>query len=369
MNVCILGWYGSETLGDRAILDGIIKIFEYQSCNNRYYLGSLIPFFSERTLFQDKCYYTQGENINIELFCEKEETILKNIILKSDYVIMGGGPVMDISEILIIRKAFRYAKRHKIKTGLIGCGYGPFHDSYYEMVAKDILEYSDVAIFRDELSTQRALNCTDSIHAKTLCDPAIISALYYRESHSANKNDFIAVNFRDTRFKVYKDRVIDVLNELYELTKNVSTSFSEVKMVPMHTFFWGGDDRSYFAEMFLNRRLDNVNVIFEPQSLYELYETYSSALGCIGMRYHAIVLQTVLNGNNLIIDYTERETGKISGFLMSLNSDFYSNRYVNVEDPNWLLSADYIGLLKDKCKFVYSVNCETLLSSYSSEMF
>ena len=369
MNVCILGWYGSETLGDRAILDGIIKIFEFQSCNNRYYLGSLIPFFTERTLFQDKSFYSNGKDINIDIFFEKDETLLKKIILKSDYVIMGGGPIMDISEILIIRKAFRYAKKHNIKTGLIGCGYGPFHDVYFEKIAEDILEYTDVAIFRDGLSTQRALSNKNSIDAKTISDPAIISALLYRENHRSNIGDYIAINYRDTRFKVYKERIIDVMDDLYKLTDQVASAFNMVKLIPMHSFFLGGDDRSYYAEMLLDRRIKSVEVVFEPQSLYDLYETYSAAQGCIGMRYHAVVLQTILNGNNIVLDYTEKNTGKISGFLTGLNSSFYSSRYINIEEPNWLLSIDFVGLLKDTNKFVYDANSQSLISLYSSEMF
>lgn len=369
MNVCILGWYGSETLGDRAILDGIIKIFEFQSCSNRYFLGSLLPFFSERTLFQDKSYYSKGKTVDIEIFCEKDEALLKKIILKSDYVIMGGGPIMDIYEILIIRKAFRYAKQHDIRTGLIGCGFGPFHDLFFEQVAEDIIKYTDVAIFRDELSTQRAKSCKNSIEAKTMSDPAIISALFYRENYSSNTGDYIAVNYRDTRFKVYKDRIIDVIEDLYKLTDQVASAFNYVKMIPMHSFFLGGDDRSYFAEMLMDRRINNVEIIFEPQSIYDLYETYSSAKGCIGMRYHAVVLQTVLNGNNIVLDYTEEKTGKISGFINGLNSDFYSTRYINIEDPNWLSSINSEELLKSTDKFVYSADSQSLISTYSSEMF
>lgn len=369
MNVCILGWYGSETLGDRAILDGIIKVFESQSCNNKYFLGSLIPFFSERTLFQDKCFYSNRKDVDIEIFLEKDEAILKKIIQRSDYVIMGGGPIMDISEILIIRKAFRYAKKHNIITGLIGCGYGPFHDAFYEMIAKDILEHTDVAIFRDELSTQRALSCKTSMDAKTISDPAIISALVYRENNRSSTGDYIAINYRDTRFKVYKDRIIDSMEDLYKLTYQLASEFNKIKMIPMHSFFLGGDDRSYFAEMFIDRRIENIEVVNEPQSLYELYETYSSARGCVGMRYHAIVLQTILNGNNIILDYTEKNTGKISGFLTELNSDFYSSRYINIEEPDWLLSVDFVGLLKNTNKFVYAVNSQSLISAYCSEMF
>ncbi|WP_051671428.1 polysaccharide pyruvyl transferase family protein [Oribacterium sp. P6A1] len=369
MNICILGWYGTETLGDRAILDGIIKIFEEKNENNKYFLGSLFPFFSQRTLYLDADNYSFGKKLNIEIFCEKDINILKDRIRCSDYVIMGGGPIMDIPEILIIRKAFKLAKKNKITTGLIGCGFGPFHDEYYESIAKDILNYSDVTIFRDEISSQRAYMCNNGIKAVTLSDPAVISALVYRENTMVNKADYIAINYRDTRFKVYQDSIVDLMSELYEFTANIANSFSEVKLVPMHSFFWGGDDRGYFAEMMLDRNIGNVNIVFEPQSLYELYDCYSAAVGCVGMRYHSIILQTILNGNNIILDYTEGKTGKISGFMKELDGNFYSNRYVNIYDTNWVERLSPVDVLSSNMIYEYSKKSHELILNYVREIF
>ncbi|CBK75302.1 Uncharacterized conserved protein [Butyrivibrio fibrisolvens 16/4] len=315
MNICILGWYGTETMGDRAILDGIIKIFERKEQGNTYYLGSLVPFFSERTIYYDYDCYTDGKRINIEIFCEKNIQDLKRYILKSDYVIMGGGPIMDISEILIIRRAFSIAKKNKIKTGLIGCGYGPFHSAFFKSISEEIIKLSDIVILRDKLSSQRAQVVKNSSEIVTLSDPAVISALAYKESNKRIESDYVVLNFRDTRFNVYKDNILDVMQDLYRLTSQIAKEYSKVIMVPMHTFFWGGDDRSYFAEMFLGRNIKNVCIQYEPQSLYELYATFANAKACVGMRYHSIILQTILNGNNLILDYTESKIGKISGFF------------------------------------------------------
>lgn len=369
MNICILGWYGSETMGDRAILDGIIKIFEAYSENNKYYLGSLIPFFTERTLYQDKVYYSENDNLNIEVFCEKDKNDLKDIIRKSDFVIMGGGPIMDILEIYIIRKAFIYAKKKGIKTGIIGCGFGPFHEGYFATVANDIIRLSDINIFRDEYSSKRAKSCSCETSIVTLSDPAVISALCYREKHNVKHEDYIAINYRDTRFTVYKDKIYDVMDNLYKLTSSIASAYKEVKMIPMHSFFWGGDDRSYFAEMFMDRRISNVNVIYEPQSLYELYDSYSAAKGCVGMRYHAVVLQTILNGNNIILDYSENNTGKISGFINELNSDFYNDRYSIIEAPELLASSDYISILNNNELFNYNKKSTDIINDYISEMF
>ena len=53
MNVCILGWYGTETLGDRAILDGIIRIYNEVENESIFYIGSLHPLLTERTIIED----------------------------------------------------------------------------------------------------------------------------------------------------------------------------------------------------------------------------------------------------------------------------------------------------------------------------
>lgn len=368
MKICILGWYGTETLGDRAILDGLIQVFEQKESGNTYYLGSIIPFFSEHTIILDHDCYS-SKKIDIEIFCEKNETELKRYILLSDYVIMGGGPLMDISELLIIRKGFKLARKASIKTGLIGCGYGPFHDMFYSSVAEDILKLSDVIILRDLISSQRAGMVDNSVKAITLSDPAVISALSYKERTQINRENFISINFRDSRFKVYKDEITSYIDDLYLLIKKFADSFPKIVLVPMHTFFWGGDDRAFFVELLYNHKIENVFVKYEQQSLYDLYGCFSNAFGCVGMRYHSVVLQTILNGNNIILDYTEAKTGKISGFLEELDSDFYSNRYINIDNFYGHDISGYISTIKANERYDYKLNYMDLIEKYIGVMF
>lgn len=368
MKICILGWYGTETIGDRAILDGIIKICEAKEVGNTFFIGSLIPFFTEHTICYDKYCYSYDRKINIEVFCEKDIKLLKKYILNSDYVIMGGGPIMDISEILIIRKAFKFAKSKGIKTGLIGCGFGPFHNSFYRKIANEILNFSDVNIFRDEISTKRAISYNKNISATTISDPAVVSALCFKENNTTTSKEYIAINYRDTRFDIYKEKIVDIMDRLYNVVVQIANSFPKVVMIPMHTFFWGGDDRSYFAEMFNDRKIKNVNILYKPQSLYELYRSYSEAFGCVGMRYHAVVLQTILNGNNIIIDYTESKTGKIAGFMKEVSYTFYKDRYINIDDfSNY--NMDYAKILNRNIRFDYTGNKKEIIEKYIGEMF
>ena len=369
MNVCILGWYGTETLGDRAILDGIIKIFENKQKGNRYFLGSLIPFFSERTMYYDRDIYQIEGDAELTIFCEKDKNELINYINKTDYLIMGGGPIMDISEIYIIRKAFMYAKQRGIKTAIVGCGYGPFHDQGYWNIAREILAYSDVLIFRDKFSEQRAHGDAKGKRTISLSDPAVISALVYRENNPSKRKEYIAINYRDTRFKTYRDKIVDDKQNICNLTNLICNNFSEVYLVPMHTFYWGGDDRRYFAELCQECCGENVEIVFKPQSLYDLYSFFSNAFGCIGMRYHSVVLQTILNGNNVVLDYTEPRIGKVSAFMSETDQIFFENRIVNLTEGNWWKIENFVHALKSGNRFYYSACSNRIIDEYITELF
>ena len=57
MKIIILGWYGTETIGDRAILDGILNIYGKITSNITCSIASLYPLFTERTLLMDSSIY------------------------------------------------------------------------------------------------------------------------------------------------------------------------------------------------------------------------------------------------------------------------------------------------------------------------
>ena len=113
MKLCVLGWYGSETLGDRAILDGIIYIYSQLFDSLEVDIGSLFPVLTERTIFEDEPFMSRHTNLKVGLFDSRDKKKLKCFIEKSDMVIMGGGPLMDLELIYIIKDAFVYAKKKR----------------------------------------------------------------------------------------------------------------------------------------------------------------------------------------------------------------------------------------------------------------
>ena len=68
---------------------------------------------------------------------------------------------------------------------------------------------------------------------------------------------------------------------------------------------------------------------------------YRNACLCIGMRFHAVLMQTILNGNNIILDYTDPKRGKIIELMRQLNiEDTYRDRYLSVSKTHNDISID-----------------------------
>ena len=366
MEVCIIGWYGTETIGDRAILDGIINIYYSMGSILHVHLGSLYPFFTERTLYEDS-YKTIYSGINIDTFDIYDDKKTKHIVNCSDHVIMGGGPLMDLDEMYLLLRTFEYAKKIHKTTCLVGCGYGPLRKTEYIRVADELIKCSDIVIFRDSESiSEYQKNGKESVKCKFLEDPAIISALKYKEKFENKETKGTAVvNFRDYPSDYYGegsfgiDKAIRVINDLLNQTDY------DITLMPMHTFFIGGDDRVFLNEVLNATDSNRVQTPSRPLSLFETYSLISNASICVGMRYHSVVLQTILNGNNYIINYTKKNTGKISAFVKSIdNSDFYYNRIYHINDK---INYPFFSFTDET--FIHSwISSDSIVKKYRKEL-
>ena len=334
MKLCILGWYGSETLGDRAILDGIILMFSKICKSLEINVGSLYTVLTERTIYEDKEFFSRHGKLKIQCFDSRNKKNLRAMIEQSDMVIMGGGPLMDLEELYLILYSFKIAKKKSKYTGLIGCGYGPLNNSNYVKCVKNIVSYSDIVVMRSEKCKEKICKIVRNKDIKKVyasLDPAELSVAQYRiQNNSINsKNEQWIVNLRELKYvypQYYKDSSVEE-----SCVKEILEKVNAVLLLPNHTFSIGGDDRYILNE--IGRNLNSKKVIIQqkPLSLKEMYDVTMLAKGCVGMRYHSVVFQTYLNGNNYIIDYTDPMTGKIGNYLDVIDKNgFYKTRYVNV---------------------------------------
>ena len=358
MRITVIGWYGTETIGDRAILAGLISFFNKSFGDFEIKLGSLYPFFSERTINEDYDFYKEmtGKDFNIEIFNSKDSNCLLNAIKTSDLVVMGGGPLMDLSELFMVEYAFKKAKKLGIKTALLGCGVGPlFHNKYRKSVLNISLN-SDIHILRDSQSKENLANIyqefekeivNNSIH--TSYDPSIECVSKYIQRSNDKPLEYIAINLREFPKEYSKKRISAAINEgLMKFVKSLAEKLPEheIKLIPMHYFHIGGDDRVFLNNIALDLNLENIHVQNNNLNLKETIDVYSKANFNIGMRFHSVVLQTIASGRNYVLDYTEPKKGKINSFLKDIDANgFYDSRYISLQEDK--IRIDIVNNIDD----------------------
>ena len=75
-----------------------------------------------------------------------------------------------------------------------------------------------------------------------------------------------------------------------------------------------------------------ISVQNDPLNTVDTMNEFLEAAFCVGMRYHAVVFQTLINGRNMILDYTDPQTGKIGNFLTQIGAvTHYQHSYVNLQ--------------------------------------
>lgn len=265
-------------------------------------------------------------------------------------------------------------------TGIIGCGVGPVFNNEFKKSTINIIKNSDIIILRDEKSKKNLVDIfkefNENLNAdkiKVSFDPAVECALKFLSiKREFIKSDEILINLRDFPKEYSRDEDNLIINNiLEEFIVNVSKKFNNnvIRLIPMHYFHIGDDDRNFLNKIKLKNKLDNVVVQNEVLSLEETMDKFLQAKFCIGMRFHSVVLQTILNGKNLILDYTEPKRGKISGFISDIDDlNFYENRFVSLQEieniPMEILHDNF-----EKNRFTYDYDILNIkLDVYNSEL-
>ncbi len=357
MKITIIGWYGTETIGDRAILTGIFSFFNQLFNKIEIKLGSLYPFFSKRTLNEDYSFY---KDIKIDIFNSKKSKDLDVAIRYSDLVVMGGGPLMDLNELFMVEYAFKKAKKLGIKTALLGCGVGPLFYKKYRKSVLEISQNSDLIILRDSKSKDNLIEVADEFNKSinidkiyTSFDPSVKCAIEYNKQNCKEEKDYIAINLREFPLEYNKNKHSKNIN--YELKKFIgllSENFSNrvIKLIPMHYFHVGGDDRTFLNSIALELTKENIIVQNSNLSLEQTMDVYQNAYFNVGMRFHSVVFQTILSGKNYVLDYTEPQKGKIFGFLKDVDKQgFFKDRYISLQAED--ISFNIIQNMDDKFIF------------------
>jgi len=346
--IALIGWYGTETIGDRAILSGLFDVFGrlFDCCEIA--LGSLYPLLSERTVRDDSPFWMHcfGQcPFAVRVFNSRELTTLTKEIRQTDYVVLGGGPLMDLGEMYMVEYAFQTARRYHKPCLILGSGWGPLKNLAYIQCALNIIRLADVCIFRDEVSRAEVSRRMPKLaeNAVVAGDPAMLAADVFLRDCSAESaaEDFIAVNFRDNPLGYGLGADFNAIEQFKVILDSLICIGLPIVLVPMHTFYIGDDDRVILNRLAQFYDDSTVSVQNRVVSLQETMGIYYRAKLAVGMRFHAVLLQTILNRRNYIVDYTDAKSGKIMGLINLLNiQNQLQNRYISLESNSGLLSFD-----------------------------
>lgn len=323
--VLIIGWYGTETIGDKAILHSLIEgLRSRPKPPRRIVLSSFFPWYSHYTLRELGLH-----DIDI---VETWAVDFESMCSTADEIVIGGGPLMELQSLDQMLFAFIAAARRGSVARIDGCGIGPVSSPPYQAVISEIVRLSSHVTLRDAKAVAWCRTHAPTSVPTVIEDPAadfvrgVSSGTLQPPSPVYFSRDLIgppggiACFLRDWPVE-YRGAVpveefakvkASFESELSEFLCSIATETeSTVRLLPMNCFVEGGDDRV------LARRMQKQNSQFTspslPASPWEIISAMKEARLCVCMRYHSVVFAHTLGVPFIAIDYTNE--GKIGAYL------------------------------------------------------
>lgn len=352
--ILICGWYGTETLGDKGILGGVLSALRDHLSELDIVLVSLNPYITAMTQSQ------MSELLGVRIVGPEVGVQLAGM---ADLTVFGGGPIMAIDETAEMLAIFEATKNAGGKTLLAGCGVGPLGATWHNETIRKIIQLADSRIFRDEnsqkISAKLGVDTSQDIIAE---DPAFTWLASQRnaikQENVKEGGKVLLLGLRDFPFSTYagglgeeKGRQIKrrsekaILQALCSLVEQYPNLI--IRPLPMCTNHFGDDDRWYYRDLFrfqeqLAENLD-LSLLGAELNPLEYCEAFVNADVALTMRFHSVVFSLGLDLPTVAIDYTVGK-GKVRALaerfkvpycsINELNSKFLSTQIARLlEEP------------------------------------
>lgn len=317
--ILVCGWYGTETLGDKAILGGVIHIARRRWPHIVIDLAALEPYVSRMTV-------RQMPDLRIDRVLTLGEAFAAVSAAEYCAVAIGGGPLMSsIPWCTHLLEIFAAAKQAGMKCLIAGCGIGPLYVDYRNAAIKHLLEVADEVVLRDRGSARVA---RDVLRVERKCEVALDPAFVWIRRRIATSVDRdpkqILLAVRDWPIEEFAARVekrqaerikTAFERQLVVMIREILRVDSSVKIVPfcMHKYAVGGDDRIFYRRLLVEfpeilARLDN-----RHRTPSEDLHLFARSRAVLAMRFHSVVFSLATKTPFLAVDYTLG--GKIEGLL------------------------------------------------------
>ncbi|MBA3311879.1 MAG: polysaccharide pyruvyl transferase family protein [Planctomycetaceae bacterium] len=332
-DVLIVGWYGTETAGDKAILWSVIeRLRRRASPPDRITVASFHPFVTERT----KAEMEIPDVEVVETYTHAFERRCREI----DEVVIGGGPLMHLDALDHMLHAFIEIRGRGGTARIDGCGLGPLVGEKYLAAVRELMRLSNHVSLRDDASAKwagegfsrsvesscdPAVDYVDAVRAEVLAGAVTIPevapndgfdvACFLREMTGEYAGSRSPSKFEELRRSV-EQALVEVLDDL--------SAEKTVRLFPMHTFTIGNDDR-VFARRLVRQVTEQAGADLRTIAASKLPTTPKELLAAMAasrrlslcMRFHSVLFAECLGVPYLAIDYTQG--GKIHAFLKERN--------------------------------------------------
>lgn len=348
--VMICGWYGTETLGDKAILAGVVHSIQQSLANVDLSLVSLEPYLSHYSCQQ------MPELSGIKVISLTEAL---DQVSDMDLLVFGGGPLMAVNALLDMLALFNLSAKAQKPTILAGCGVGPQGSTLHNHLIMRILKLSSVLIYRDEKSKAvAAMLGIDTQKNKVSEDPAHVWLRQNRpqsiETDRVEKRLILGLReWPQQQYSTYSNKEAQSITQQYEMNLmnglvKLVEEFPELRIIPfpMCTNHHGSDDRFYYRQLFrrysaqynkIKSNVDNYYLTHEI-SPKESCALFSGVDAAVAMRFHSLVFALEMQIPSVALDYTLGQ-GKVSSLANRFNvsslllDQFTTEQFVDIVKP------------------------------------
>lgn len=323
--ILVYGWYGTETLGDKLILLGVLK--KLVSKKRSILVCSMDPKYTKHTLREliDLALDDDARSIRKYVSVVSEQHLLH--LSKGDTLVFGGGPLMDDPRLLFWVFVNWIAKIHKCSRIIWGCGIGPVRSKVSRAFIQNLVKNQDHVVLRPSFN----LNSTVEIdnYDIALC-PSFLCRDEIRE-YVNNDNDLeigFSVNLRFLPPSyVPKNYDTSHYNDIYFLGMarllELNTNLDEISFFSTHELDWRADSEAAAKVSKL------LGVRYNCDSLLiDVIKNIASSEFVIATRYHGFVLGLLLGKKTIGVDYTPGG-GKLGALCDYLK---YNSSRVSIED-------------------------------------
>jgi polysaccharide pyruvyl transferase WcaK-like protein len=336
--VLIMGWYGRETTGDKAILASLLHNIAGHSV--RILKSTYDVDYSQRTLNEIDAPTVRCLPNDVASFLEALEGV--------DVVVIGGGPLKESGQMLEWSMRLAIAKSLGKKIMVYGCGIGPLHSAQVRHDVAQILRLADRITLRDAIAVKNAIDLEIPADRITLAaDPAM--GLVIPSVRSAGRDveplnigvslRGLSKHYAPTGRKIEAARQESAFHEAAKCTvrRVLQTHKAQVVLVPM-ALRPEDDDRVVLrrlqSELGHDPRISLIEDYASPAALLKQFETFDFF---VAMRFHSAVFAMLSQVPLVAIDY-DSQGGKTTGLMEAMGlSEFVLNIADATPERLWTL--------------------------------